>query len=54
MAVLQIAHRVLMICRTLVGAAWVRLVISGWVADLPNSPSRETTTSRPGKIDNTA
>ena len=41
----------LMICRTLAGRGLVRLVISGWVADLPNSPSRDTRTSRPGKID---
>jgi hypothetical protein len=43
-----------MICLTSPGAAWVRLVISGWVADLPSRPSKDTTTSRPGKIDSTA
>jgi hypothetical protein len=43
-----------MICRTLLGAAWVRLVISGWVADWLSRPSRDITTSRPGKIDSTA
>src|ERR1700685_1597945 len=41
----------MMIFRTDAGAALPRLVMSGWVADLPRTPSRETRTRRPGKID---
>ena len=33
------------------GAALPRFVMSCWVMDLPSRPSRETRTSRPGKID---
>jgi hypothetical protein len=33
------------------GAAFPRFVVSCWVTDLPSRPSRETRTSRPGKID---
>ena len=40
-----------MICPMDDGAALLRLLISGWVADLPTKPSKETSTSRPGKID---
>jgi hypothetical protein len=39
-----------MLC-TVPGRAPVRLVISGWVADLPNRPSSDTRTSSIGKID---
>src|SRR6202046_2784757 len=42
---------VMMIFRTDAGAALPRLVMSGWVADLPRMPSRDTRTRRPGKID---
>src|ERR1700733_4593041 len=41
----------MMIFRTEAGAALPRLVMSGWVADLPRMPSRDTRTRRPGKID---
>ncbi len=39
------------IWRTEPGAALVRPVMTGWLADLPSRPSKETRTSRPGKID---
>jgi hypothetical protein len=43
----------LRIVRTVLGAALVRFVISGEVADWPTSPSRETSTRIAGNMDRT-